>query len=158
MDEVYVTNELGKMGLDKFYSNIMRMLNVWFEDAPADEVTDFAAETIFGRGAFGTHEEIQKAVALRAANKTGSEYTAKYLRCFKILFPSRTAMQPRYPILKKRPYLLPILWPVRWVSGILFRRENIRKQREIVQQTSSEVIQDYRRALEFVGLNYTIKD
>lgn len=158
MDERYLVSELEKMGLRLFYSNVLRTLSVWFEDVPGDAVTALITDTIFNSGAFGTKEAIGKAVVLRAANKTGSAKAAKFWCAFKLLFPNRIAMQGRYPILKKRAFLLPLLWPIRWGDAFLFRRENILKQRKIVEETNPDAIQHYRQALEFVGLNYTIKD
>lgn len=158
MDEKYVTAELKKMGLHSFYANVIRMLSVWFEVAPEDEISEFIAQTIFCSGAFGTGEAIRKAVSLRAANRAGSAKTAKVWRATKMLFPGRVAMQPRYPVLKTHPWLLPVLWPVRWTTAVLFRRESIRIQQEYLRESSEETIEDYRQALSYVGLNYIIKD
>lgn len=158
LDETYLMNELEKMNLGVFYTNVQRMLSVWFEDAPEDDVSDFITETVFNSGAFGTSDVIRKAVALRAANKMGSEKRAKIWRVFRMLFPGRIAMQRRYPVLKKYPWLLPFLWPIRWLSACMFRRDNIRRQREYTRETSEENIQKYRQALNYVGLDYTVKD
>lgn len=158
MDELYVKAELEKMGLQVFYTNVMRMIAVWFEDVESDDVTEFITQTVFGSGAFGTSEAIRQAVSLRAANKTGTVKSAKAWRVVRMLFPGRVAMLPRYPILKDHPALLPFLWPVRWGSALLFRRDNIQKQREYVRESSEESIESYRQALSYVGLDYTIKD
>ena len=158
MDEAYVKNELEKMGLQVFYTNVMRMIAVWFEDVESDDVTEFITQTVFGSGAFGTGEAIRQAVSLRAANKTGTVKSAKAWRVVRMLFPGRVAMLPRYPVLKDHPALLPFLWPVRWGSALLFRRDNIQKQREYVRESSEESIESYRQALSYVGLDYTIKD
>lgn len=158
MDVSYVEAELEKMGLLTFYGNVVRMISVWFEDAEPDDVAEFVAQTVFCSGAFGTGEAIRKAASLRAANKTGAAKRAKVWRMVRMLFPGRVSMLPRYPILKDHPALLPILWPVRWGSALLFRRDNIQKQREYARETSEETIESYRQALSYVGLNYTIKD
>ena len=158
MDEAYLEREMEKMNLRLFYANLLRMLSVWFEDAPEDDVSDFIAQTIFASGAFGSKEVIRKAVSLRAANKAGSDKRAKGWRLLRMIFPDRIQMQPRYPILKKHPYLLPLLWPVRGVSALLFRKENIGRQMEQLWQTSEDTIKSYRQALNYVGLDYTMKD
>lgn len=158
LDEAYLTAELEKIGLSRFHENVLRMLAGWFEDAQEDDVTEFIGRVLFYSGAFGTEEATQKAVSLRAANKAGSAKTAKIPRVLHMLFPGRFALQPRYPVLKKWPVLLPVIWPVRWITGLLFRRDNVKLQQKYLGETTEETIESYRQALSYVGLNYTIKD
>lgn len=158
MDESYLEQELQEMGLYHFYTNVMRMTRVWFEDFEKDDVTDFLAQTIFDSGAFGASETIRKAVSLRAANKVGNAKNAKSWQLLKALFPNRIAMQPQYPILKKYPCVLPAFWVVRWINTVLFQRERIKIQQDYLKESTEDSIEEYRQALSYVGLNYTIKD
>lgn len=158
MDEAYLQAAMESMGLQVFYRNILQMLRVWFEDAPEDERSLHITGIIFDSGAFGTSEVIRKAVSLRAANKAGSAKKAKWWRMVRILFPKRVDLQRRYPILKKAPFLLPFLWPVRWVTALLFRRDNIRNQKVHMEDASEANVEAYREELRYVGLDYTIKD
>jgi hypothetical protein len=158
MDERYLQTAIKSMGLDEFYRNILQMLRVWFEDAAEDEKSLHITQVIFNSGAFGTSEVIRKAVSLRAANKAGSAKKAKVWRIVRILFPKRVDLQRRYPVLKKAPFLLPVIWPVRWVTAALFRKENIRTQKEHMEEVSEANIEAYREELRYVGLDYTIKD
>ena len=50
MDESYVEAVLKKLHLDKFYGNILRLLDAWFEDGSNDAVLDIITEFIFSSG------------------------------------------------------------------------------------------------------------
>ena len=158
LDEKYVIAELEQMGIHKFYFNVMKLLSVWFEDAESDDVVEFIVQAVFRSGAFGTDEMIQKAASLRAANRAGTAKGAKVRRALNLLFHGWVAMMPRYPVLKSYPWLLPVFWPVRWGTALLFRRDNIQRQKELVRETSEESILNYWKALDYVGLDYTVKD
>lgn len=50
------------------------------------------------------------------------------------------------------PLLLPLMWPVRIVQILLFRRKSVRKRRRIVSMITDEKVELYRQLLEAVGL------
>jgi hypothetical protein len=52
----YMEKELEKLQLHEFYENIMLLLQVWFEDAPSTELTDYLTDKIFFDGVFGRAE------------------------------------------------------------------------------------------------------
>lgn len=158
MDQDYLHRAFESMGLDAFYRNIMQMLKVWFCDAPEDEKSAFLTDVIFESSAFSNAEMVKRAVALRARNKAGSAKRAKIWRYFRLAFPTRVDMQPKYPILKNAPWLLPILWIVRGFDALILRRGTVRMQRERINETSDETVESYREVLRYVGLEYTIKD
>ena len=61
-------------------------------------------------------------------------------------------MGRQYPLLKKAPILLPVMWPVRLAQILLFRRETIGKRRRISGVISDEKVELYRQSMEAVGL------
>lgn len=58
----------------------------------------------------------------------------------------------KYPFLKKLPFLLPVMWVVRGVSAVLFRSGNVKKNFNEVKGLDSGEVEEFRMALEFVGL------
>ena len=66
-------------------------------------------------------------------------------------------MQKKYPVLKKAPFLLPIMWVVRWGDAIINKQSNISRQAERLNKIESEYIDGYNRELEMVGLKFDLK-
>ena len=66
-------------------------------------------------------------------------------------------MQKKYPVLKKAPFLLPIMWGVRWGDAIINKQSNISRQAERLNKIESEYIDGYNRELEMVGLKFDLK-
>lgn len=157
MDEVYIVKGLQEMHLAEFYQNLRRMIAAWFEDGPEDDITSFMTDIIFNSGAWGNSTTGKLSVALRNKNSTGSMAYGKLKRICTGFFPPYGIMWPKYPILKKYPALLPFFWPVRWVTAILFRRDSIRKQYNELVFTTSDKIETYQQALNYVGLDFHFK-
>ena len=67
-------------------------------------------------------------------------------------------MRHRYPVLEKHPELLPILWPVRLVTAVLFRRDHLRQQKESLNHITADQILTYQQALNYVGLDFHFKE
>ena len=59
-----------------------------------------------------------------------------------------------FPVLQKWPILLPVMWPVRIVRTLLFRRGKIASEMEGVQNLTDDKIVAYRQAMEYVGLDW----
>lgn len=122
--------------------------------APDDEKTDFITDYIFQGGTWGTTQSV---TISSAAKRLGAMKTPKHIRFKNIwlqIFPKVTYMTPRYPILQKMPFLLPVFWPIRWVTAVLFRRNNIAKCYQNTQVATPDRIQDFRQALQYVGLDF----
>ena len=47
---------------------------------------------------------------------------------------------------------------MRWVTAVLFRRENIRRQGRDLAMVTPEKIQTYQQALSYVGLEFRFKE
>ena len=153
MDRNYLARELEKLGLTVFHSHIMAMLDMWFEEAAPTERTAFISQFIFDSGSWGTKAQRSIFEGYANAKKTGSAKTGRLRAALEMVFPGRLAMAGRYPVLHKAPWLLPFLWPVRWVTALLFRRQNIRSCREKVGSMTAENIDSFQQSLEYVGLS-----
>ena len=92
------------------------------------------------------------------ARAAGSVAGGRFKRIKDGFFPNRLVMEQKYPVLKKCPALLPVLWPVRWGSAVLFRRDNLRRQHQELKLTKAENITTYKQALNYVGLDFHFKE
>lgn len=158
MDEMRIARSLEKLQLTEFYENILRMLRVWFEGAQSDEKSEYLTDMFFKGTYFGTREEHMIASGAMNAKRMKSARLGKVVRIWKGLFPDRMYMTTKYPVLKKYPALLPVLWPWRWITGILFRRENLRRIHRELHLTDAKTVSDYQKQLEYVGLDFHVEE
>lgn len=149
----YVEAELDKLALLTFYRNVMHTLQVWFGGAEMTERDAFITDVIFQNGVFGSEEN--SAVA-RVSQNTAQDAVknTKLRRVLLLAFPPYSSMKYIYPILQQWPILLPVMWPVRILRTLLFRRGKIASEMEGVQNLSDEKIVAYRRSMEYVGLHW----
>lgn len=158
LDEAAVRAELDKMYLGDFYANVWDTLQVWFEDATPTEKTDFITNVIFENGVYGTRERAHLSYVAKAGHGEHAHknnYVSKMLR---LIFPPKTSLQTKYPILRRAPILLPAIWVVRWVDALLFRRKHIAQRNADIQRTNAENIEQFEQALHYVGLDYHFEE
>jgi hypothetical protein len=158
MDEDYVAAELNKLHLLEFERNIRCVTAAWFEGEQPDAKTQFITDFIFGSGSWGKAEDHLVSAGVKSVSETGSVARGRSKRILEAAFPSAQALQNRYPILKKHPQVLPLIWPMRWVTAVLFRRSNICAQREKIAAATPEKIKTYQEALHYVGLDFNFKE
>lgn len=152
MDMAYVEGELAVLGLLSFHRNVERTLAVWFADGPEDPVTELITQFVFASGNWGTLESHSLLQQVKRARERGNAGGNRRQNLKAALFPPLRVMQRQYPLLKKMPLLLPLMWPVRIVQILLFRRKSVRKRRRIVSMITDEKVELYRQLLEAVGL------
>lgn len=154
LDEAYICNELNTLHLLEFYKNILRLIQVWFEESSADEMTDFISDFIFQSGTWGTVESHVLSGEVKNMKAAGSVKGGKLRSVCTVLFPNALSMQKEFPVLKKAPYLKPVLWPVHWGKTLLFRRDAIQKRLNHWKLASEEEVTTYQQALNYVGLDF----
>jgi hypothetical protein len=151
LDMAYIARELDKLQLFEFYRNVTRMIDVWFEGAPSDEITDYLTGKIFADGVFGTGENGAMSEGVKLSKESGSVRTKKR---WSLIFPSYSSMCARHPVLKKWAILLPLFWIIRGFDIIFFHRDRYRYRMEQLELMSDENIDQYHRDLNYVGLDY----
>lgn len=154
LDEAYLEAELEKLHLLTFYRNIRKVLNVWFEDEEPDDITEHITEFIFSGGSWGSVETGIHTDTLRHSLEKGGIQNSRRKSVIQVIFPPAQAIETRYPVLRKAPWLLPVIWIARWIEVILFRRQNIGKKMAIAAGTSDEKVLARQQALRYVGLDY----
>lgn len=152
LDRDYIEAELDKLGLLSFYRNVMHTLRTWFDDAEMTERDVFITDVIFQNGVFGNEENSAVAGLSQKMAREGRKNT-KFRRMLALVFPPYSSMKYIFPVLQKWPILLPVMWPVRILRTLLFRRRKISSELEGVQNLTDEKIIAYRQSMEYVGLD-----
>lgn len=154
LDENYILADLKKLRLDKFYRNVLDTINVWFDDKAQTEATELITNTVFQSGSYGNRERAERSNALRLSKKHHNIFLARMRYLYFLVFLPKAMMRNKYPILKKRPYLLPVFWVVRWFEALLFKKDRIRRQGKQAKNISQDTAAQYREELNAVGLDY----
>lgn len=158
LDEKYMKKELTALQLYEFYVNIINTLSVWFEGREADEKTDFITEVIFNSGVYGTSETHILSEAVKISKSTKSAKSVKSKKYIDLLFPQYKIMCKKFPFLSKAPFLLPIMWIYRIITGAAVKREDIKAVIDTVEQMRAEDVNSYQDALNYVGLDFNFKE
>ena len=153
LDLEYVYSGLEKLGLLKFYQNVRRMLDVWFDGAEGDEVSAFLTEKIFENGAYGTKNAGLRSEAVIFSKGTDAK-GAKRKKFWRLVFPEYKDICPAYPWLNGRPLLLPFAWIYRIIITLLFRRDKITSHKKNIEAINKAEIDAYQAELNFVGLDF----
>lgn len=155
LNKTYIETELEKLKLLEFYNNTVHTLNVWFNGDRPDEMSDFITEKIFKSGPYGTYAAHIISDAYKASG-TGKNVRIK--RIFRLTFLPYKYMVDKYPVLKKAPFLLPFMWMVRIINILLKKRDKIAVQKKELDYITDGKISEYKKDLNYVGLDFNFKE
>ena len=158
LDETIIRGELEKVYLEQFYENVWETLLVWFEGAEATEKTDFITNVIFENGVYGTRERAHLSYVAKAGHGEHARKNSYVSKLVQAIFPPKTSLQTKYPVLRRHSWLLPVIWVVRWVDALLFRRKRIAQRNKDLQRTNAESVEQFEQALQYVGLAYHFEE
>lgn len=151
LDNKKIMLSLSKIGLCEFYKNVLDTADVWFKGKNTTEKTDFITDKIFSSGSYGTQ---YSHILSRETRMNGKGEKDRKARLLMRIFPARSEMEQGFPIIKRCPVLLPLLWIIRWVRALLFRRKNIKSEYNNIKNISSSQINEYSNELKYVGLGF----
>ena len=154
MDMEYIGSELLLLKLQDFFANTQKMLKVWFEDDTLDDKSAFMSDYICSGGCWATRENLLLFEKLKDEHLAGSRRKLDMQHFFQTVFPPVKYLKNRYPVLEKAPFMLPVFWPVRWITALLFRRNNIKSTQENREATSAKKADIYLAQLQYVGLDF----
>lgn len=154
LDTAYIRRELTMLRVAEFYNNILRLMDSWFNGGEADALTDFMTDFIISSGSWGQHNSRLVSVELRDSVSLGSIRAKRIQNLLFVLFPPAEIVAKRYPAVEKYPWLLPVFWPVRWITALLFRRDRIRNEKEYQQTVAADQLKARQEALKHVGLDF----
>ena len=154
LDEDYVRRELNKFGLLKFYLHTRELMGVWFEDAPETEMSDFLTDMVFNSGSFGVNDRRVVSRAVRDKGQSILGVNSRLLYLWQTAFPDVNVLKDKYTVLKKAPWLLPVVWLIRPFYKVLFERDTLEKQEQNLQALSEKEVAARRAVLHEIGLDY----
>ena len=157
MDYDYINAKLEEIGLKEFHKNILETLGVWFENKENTEMSDFITSIIFSSGAFGLQSKAILSEAVKRKGENENINSAKHSKLLWLIFLPYKLMCLKYPILKKAPILLPLFWVIRAVKALLLKMNNVKRCWNSIQSLDDKEVDEYKRALNFVGLDYKFK-
>lgn len=158
LDERYIEGELVKLQLSDFYKNVLYTLQVWFDGAKSNEASDLITYWTFSGGAYGCYEKNILSTAVKEAAEKNGKNDNRITRLFRAVFMPYEQMCQKYSFLKKAPILLPVMWVVRIVTALLYKRSNIKERNAEITMLTNENVDSYRMALNTVGLDFNFKE
>lgn len=133
LNQNYLKQELEKMKLWELKENCEKLAEVWFGDREADETLYEMTEYIVQSGTYG----VEKTAVLHRVDKELKDKDNSKFRYYVFrMFPPYEKMKWKYNILKKQPYLLPVFWIWRLISGFA-DKSKIRRLKIELQTTRS---------------------
>lgn len=154
LNEEYVRQQLDKLHLLTFYGHICRLLQVWFEDEPGDEVTEYITQFVFSSGSWGAAETNVLAFAFRDPQEKANVWKSRVTWLRAVAFPNVASLRGKYPVLRKAPWMLPAVWVVRPFVKLLWGRKDLEKRRKQLNALNWENLEKRKKALKYVGLDY----
>lgn len=156
LDLNYISDELEKLELKDFHQNLLDTLDVWFNDKEETELSDYITERIITSGSFGLAEMHKTAMAARLSAQETSVSSAKKKTLLRLIFLPLDVMKTKYPVLEKAPFLLPIMWVVRWIDAIFNKQKSIKSSVNQLDHINDETVDSYNEELAKVGLKFTL--
>lgn len=133
-------------GIEKFYSSVLDLVCVWFENKAHTGVTKQMESYVISGGVYGSFEN---RIAVQQSVKGGK---GGYL--FSKIFVSYDVLKAHYPILEKRRWLMPVMQVRRWFR-LIFCGHSKRVVKELKQNSkaSQQDIELTKTFLDNIGLS-----
>ena len=159
LDYGYIDGELKKLKLFDFFYNVLHTIDVWFSGKEADEMSDWITNYIFSSGSYGTAKNKNISSAVKEAKIAKSAKSVMQRRLTRLVFLPYANMCEKYPILKKIPVLLPLMWVVRWVQIALKGKHYlIAHTNKNMNGITAHNIESFQQGLHYVGLDFDFKE
>ena len=149
-----VRQKLEPLQLLEFYENIRDLIAAWFEDGPENDKTEHMTDFIFASGSWGQMESKALSRAVRDSKHSPMGFSGRLLYLWQTAFPPVSLLRSKYRVLKKMPWLLPVVWLIRPFYKVIFEFSSLEKQERNLNALSRENLQDRSQALRYVGLDY----
>lgn len=143
-DAELLKDSLEKTGLSLFSERMDALCEYWFGTAQGDASLDEMGEYIILSGVFGneTNDYLSGIIRGDYTEKKSSYFLARLFLPYKL-------MKKRYPILKKLPFLLPLMWVIRFFSALTDKNKYTQEAQKVNSVDSG--IKDER--IEFLKKN-----
>lgn len=154
MDEKHILSVMEKLKLREFYENTRDLIRFWFDNGHGNAKIEFMATYIFNSGSWGRMKNHILANELQNVRRAGSMKGGKLKTVMGVVFPPVSKLDAKYPVLKRFPWLLPVVWPIRWADVLLLRRDALHKRTAALKMATAEQIETYQQSLNYVGLDF----
>lgn len=158
LDFSYIERQLKQLRLVEFWASMRRLLAAWFEEGEEDDRTELMSRYIFDSGCWGQECNHILSQGLRKAGTEKSLGKGRLRWAMDVIFPSAFAIQSRYPVLKRHPVLLPLIWVRRWFEVLFRRREHLSEMVDRVQSMTDESMEAFQKSLQYVGLDFKFEE
>lgn len=151
-DKVYVQTELEKLGLVKFHTNVLQLLDYWFCDKQPDKSILDMNEYVISGGAYGSMKNHLATETMLGIEKYGNEKSARRAKRLEVIFPTVKRLAEEFLILDKYPVLYPVFLVYRNVRAVLFRRNKVKNYMSTINYKNDEYVKELSSHLHDVGL------
>ena len=127
----YLKDQMCDRKLEQFQKNMEKLAKNWFVDGNYGAMRD-AEEVILLSGAYGTQEQYYRNIEEQIAGKYRIRWLVKLIYPVKRIFVDFHTMSDKYPILKKCPFLLPVMWMHRLGKALVANRDRVRRELKII--------------------------
>ncbi len=136
MDQNYLHREYETLGITEFVRQVETLSDCWFVkgwDTP-DDLKAMEA-SVFAAGTYGTETKLFQNELHRFQTSFKNPLAVKSLYLLHCLFLPLKDMQELYPVLRKAPVLLPLLWVWRFASRCVAKPKGLL---DLVRRTNEE--------------------
>ncbi|MBR3611451.1 MAG: nucleotidyltransferase family protein [Oscillospiraceae bacterium] len=153
MDYSYIEEEMEKLGILKFYKNVLTVLDYWFKNGNVTDSAKIVSDFIMESGNWGSFESSALATGHNSFLAEEKVSGTKGKNFFNEVFPNKKIMTQRYSWVDNKTLLMPAAWVARWVDAIIFRRKNIKIKVKKIKMMNDEKIDEYRDNLRKSGFD-----
>ena len=133
MDKEYLDKELNTCGILDFEKNMRELAFIWLDDKECDDFYENLFEYMVESGIYGKTENGIWSQLAKETNDNNENIKIHYY------FPTIKFMREKYPWLYKAPYLLPVAWFIRGISG--FSNKAARDHRNRLENANKDEIE-----------------
>ncbi len=133
MDMEYLMREYEALGITSFVRDVEALSDCWFRTGsiPGKEL-DALSQAVISAGTYGTEEQQFRNQMAKVSSVTPARYWLSRL------FLSKKEMEKEFPVLKKLPMLLPLMWFVRLVSRLTRHPKALLRHIKLVNRIGKE--------------------
>ena len=125
IDRKTLDKRLKYCGLDVFEKEVVKLVDYWFNDKPADENTKELGRFVLDSGIFGTAKQYNATEMAEFMGSGKNNILVMFKKFWKVFFLPYGHMCLIYPKLSGKPILLPIYWAIRAFNVVLHKRGKI---------------------------------
>ena len=156
MNYIYTEETLSKLGLGDFYKSVIKLINVWFGDEKADNITEVMTEFIMNCGSWGNVENMNVVSIIKASDDSRIKGRIKVV--MEKLFLPFDGMKHKYKILGKHPVLLPVMWIHRAYVLLFKKGRNVSYYTSQIKNICKGDVDSFGYHLETVGIDLSFID